>query len=49
VAEYAMPTSTGPVAGTQFTVRGSTVVPLYVWLPVRGVGVVLSVAVTVKL
>jgi hypothetical protein len=52
VAEYGMPASTGPPDGgdgTQFTVNGSTVVPLYNWLPVKDVGEVLSVAVTVKL
>jgi hypothetical protein len=31
------------------TVNGSTVVPKYDWLPVRGVTGVLSVATTVKL
>jgi hypothetical protein len=51
VAVYRTPASTGPegAGGTQLTANGSTVVPLYAWVPVRGVGVELSVTVTVKL
>ena len=42
------PTSTGPADDVQLTVK-SVVVPLYDWLPLRGVSGVLSVIVTVKL
>ncbi len=47
-SEYETPTSTGPVVGVQDTVK-SVVVPLYSWVPVRGVTGVLSVATTLKL